>query len=122
MATKNTALRNLLADAFGDNFNSGTLEILAGATVLVSFTLPADAFAAAASGQVTLNNTPITEQASNGGTADGARIRSNGGTYEVSGLSVGTSGAQVNINDLNIVSGQDVDLNSFSWTVPAGTA
>ena len=46
MATKNSALRDALANYFAGLWNIGTLEIQNSAnTVLVSFTLGADAFA-----------------------------------------------------------------------------
>lgn len=62
------AMRNRQADSLGDDFNSGTLEILTGAqpaaaddaasgTLLVTITLPADAFAAASSGAAAKSGT-----------------------------------------------------------------
>lgn len=63
-----TATRNRLADSLGDDFNSGTMEIRTGAqpasaddaasgTLLVTITLAADAFGAAASGVASLSGT-----------------------------------------------------------------
>ena len=55
MATKNTTLRNKMADDFGLLWNSGTLVIkTSGGTVLATFTLGADAFAAASAGRLPL--------------------------------------------------------------------
>lgn len=122
MATKNTALRNALAEAFGDLWNDGVLEIRDNTdTVLVSFSLDAtDAFGAAATGKVSATGTPIEATAAATGTADNAVLKSSGGTYELSGLTVGTSGANVIIDNTSIENGQTVNLNQFDWTEIAG--
>lgn len=120
MATKNAALRNLVADAFGDAFDSGTLKIYdSGNNLICTFTLAADAFGAAASGTVNLNSTPISDTAGATGIADHADLESNGGTYAITDLTVGESGTQIVLDNVDINSGQTVTLNSFSYTVPA---
>ena len=122
--TKNAALRNLLADAVGDSYDSGTIVIgtAAMALTLATFTLPAAAFAAAAAGVITLLGTPDSVAAANTGTAAEAEFRSSGDTYTVLGLTVGTGGTDVIIDNTSIVSGQTVNLNSFTWTESASTA
>lgn len=124
MATKNTALRNLLADVVGDNFNNGTLVIgtAAMATTLVTFSLPADAFGASATGVITLLGVPDGVAAGDTGTAAEAELKSSGDTYTVVALTVGTGGTDVVIDNTSIVSGQTVTLNSLTWTESASTA
>ena len=124
MATKTTPLRNALADAFGDYWDNGSLEILAadGTTVLVSFPLGADAFSAAANGVASLAGTPIQAAASATGTATTARLKDSGGTAQLTGLTVGTSGTDVTIDNTSIASGQTVNLTGFQWTESATTA
>lgn len=119
MATKNTTLRNSLADQFAAKINR--LDILAGATVLVTFNLT---WSAAANGKASISGAPIQATASATGTADGAKFYHNTGGDEVTGLTVGTvgSGQNVEIDNLSITSGQDVNLNSCDWTEAAGTA
>ena len=124
MGTKNTALRDLLADVVGDNYNNGTLVIgtTGMALTLATFTLPADAFGASATGVITLLGVPDTVSAANTGAAAEATLNSSGSTYTVTGLTVATSSADVIIDNTSIVSGQNVTLNSCTWTESASTA
>lgn len=124
MPTKNETLRNSLADSFGDLWDQGgaangsRLHIKdSGGTVLVTFTLNADAFASASTGQISANGLPKTEAASATGTADHAElISADGSTYQLTGLTVDTSNAHVIINNRSITSGEDVTLTQFDWT------
>jgi len=121
MATKNAALRDKMANDFAALWNSGSLEIQeSDNTVLVSFTLGADAFGDASTGAVAASGVPIAGTAAATGTADHAVLKSTGaGTYQITALTVGTSGAQVNIDNLSINSGQTVNLTAFTWTESA---
>jgi hypothetical protein len=117
MATKNAALRNKMATDFGTLFNSGTLEIKnSGGTTLVTFTLSASAFGTASGGKISAADLPKEVTASAGGTAHNAVLTSNGGTYVLSGLTVGTSGANVLIDNTSITNGQAIKLTQFDWT------
>lgn len=122
--TKNTALRNTLADAFGGVWDSGTLEIIDtdGSTVLATFNLAADAFAAASGGAIALSGTPISTTGAASGTAATANLKNAGGTQNITGLTVATSGAQVTIDNTSIAGGQTVNLTAFAWTESATTA
>ena len=121
MASKNSALRDALANYFAGLWNSGSLEIQDSSNnVLVSFTLGADAFGDASTGAVAASGVPIAGTAGNTGTADHAVLKSSGGaTYQITALTVSTSGAQVNIDNLSINSGQTVNLTAFTWTESA---
>lgn len=121
MATKNSALRDKMANDWAALWNTGTLKIRAGATVLATFTLGADAFANAASGAVAINGAPLTVVAAASGVADNAILESAGATYTISGLTVGEGAAQVVLDNVDINSGQSVTLNSLTYTVSATT-
>ena len=118
MATKNTALRNLLADALGNVLDSATLKIYTTGqgTLLVTFTFSGTAFPAASNGVITLAGVPYSVAAAGTGTAAEAELASTGSTYVVTGLTVGTSSAHVIIDNTSINAGQTVNLTAFTWT------
>lgn len=134
MATKNEELRNTLANAFGDAWNQGgaadgsKLNIKdVNGNILVAFTLDADAFEPAGTGTISAKNgtgnvsqsNPKTVQAQNTGEANSAElISADGVTYKLTGLTVGTSNAQVIISSTSITSGDQVSLTQFDWTEP----
>lgn len=83
-------------------------------TILASFTLnnPIGG-AASGAGVLTLSGFSKTATASATGTAAAARIRTaTGGTDIITGLSVGTSGSDINLNNTSIASGQSVTINA----------
>ena len=90
-----------------------------GDATLVTFNLAADAFGDAVAGVITLSGTPISATASASGTADHAELISNGSTYQITALTVGLSAANVILDNLAINSGQECELNSFTWTESA---
>ena len=114
MATSSSALRNSQADDLVANLS--TLDVLDGSNnVLVSFSV---SFNAASSGQTTAASLPKTSTATAGGTASTARLTGST-SEEITGLSVGTSGSEVIIDNTSINSGQDVELQSLSYTAPS---
>lgn len=89
---------------------------LSGATgVLATFTLGTTP-GTVSSGVLTISGTPLTATASATGTAAKAEFRDNSGNVIVSGLTVGTSGADIIINATAISAGQTVTLSSGSIT------
>jgi hypothetical protein len=124
----NTAVRNAMADAFGDLFNNGALEIRTGAspgpgsaatgTLLASITLPADAIAAASSGAAAKSGTWSDASADATGTAGYARLKSSDG-LKVVDLSVGTSGADLNLDTLSLVAAGTFTVTTMTFTMPA---
>lgn len=89
---------------------------LSGATgVLVTFTLGTTPGTVSA-GVLTISGTPLTVTASGTGTAAKAELRDNSGNVIVSGLTVGTSSADIIINATAISSGQSVTLSSGTIT------
>lgn len=96
---------------------SGTLELGTASmgTVLVTFTLSKPSFTESA-GTITMIGAPKFAPASASGHAANARIKNGAGVVIVSALTVGTSGADINLNSVDITAGQNVTLSSFSIT------
>ena len=90
---------------------------LSGATgVLATLTLSDPSFTLSG-GVITLDVTPsVSATASATGTAAKAELRSSGGTVIVSGLTVATSGGDINLNSTSITSGQTVTITSGTLT------
>ena len=82
-------------------------------TVLVTFTLGASPWAAVSSASRSLASVPLTNTASGTGTAGHFRIVSADTTRAFEGT-VGTSGTDAIIDNVSIVSGQTVNLNSLT--------
>jgi hypothetical protein len=100
-----------------DHFANGTLEIgTAGmASVLATFGLSATG--GSVSGSVwTLAFDASTVAASATGVAAAAQIKNSGGTANLTGLTVGTSGSDINLDNTSINSGQNVTLSAATIT------
>lgn len=95
-----------------DHFVNGTLEIQTSAdAVLVTFTLTAVAGTIAAD-TWTLAFVNSTVAAGASGTATKAVIKTSGGTADITGLTVGTAGSDINLDNTSINATQNVTLNS----------
>lgn len=94
-----------------------TLEICtaAYAVVLVSFILQKPSFSEAAQA-ITMLGVPLTAVAAAGGTAAVARLKDAAGTVKVSGLTVGTSAADVIVNSTSMTSGQSQTITAATIT------
>ena len=89
---------------------------LSGATgVLATITLPKPSFSIA-SAVATLLGVPLSATASATGTAAKAEFRDSTGLVVISGLTVGTSGSDINLNSTSITSGQTVTITSGTIT------
>lgn len=120
------------ADAVGTNANSGFLRIYDGTqpanadtavstqTLLAELTLNADAFAAASNGVATANAITADSSANATGTATWFRVVRSNGTSVMFDGSVGTSGADLNLNTTSIVAGANVSITSFTYTQSKG--
>lgn len=117
--------------AIGALLNAGFLDIYSGAqpaldaaitgTRLARLTFGATAFANAAdvSGVITMAANAITsDTAAVAGTAGYFALMKSDGTTHVATGSVGTSGADLNLNSLTIAGGATVACSSFSITAP----
>lgn len=110
--TRMTAVR----DAIDAGTGAGTIEIgtTGMASILATLTL-SDPCGTVSSGVLTFS--AITSAtAANTGTAAEARIKDSSGNIVVSGLTVGTSGANINLNTTAISAGGSVSLSSGSIT------
>jgi len=113
MATGDTTARNSRASDFASDYGTATLTILDGVTTLATHTLAG--FGAPATGVITASAIADATIAANG-TADSATISDAAGTYT---LTVGTSGADLNLSTLTYVSGETSTISSLSVTFPA---
>ncbi len=111
--TRMTAVR----DAIDAGAGAGYIEIgTAGmAAVLVTITL-ADPSATVSGGILTLSGTPKSGTATGTGTAAAARIRTSAAADVVTGLTVGTSGSDINLDSTSITTGQTVTITSGTIT------
>lgn len=135
--TLDTSVRNAMCDAAVDSIDAGSgagkLRIYSGTrpagpgtapsggnTLLAEFTLSDPAFGAASSGAAALDTTPDVQDTSADatGTAAWARFVDSDGNGKID-CSVGTSGADINLNTTSIVSGAVVTITSGTITMPA---
>jgi hypothetical protein len=130
---KNQLLDSALNTGAGDDFNSGILEIRTGAapgpdaaatgTVLATITVPADAFAAAASGSCAKSGTWQDASADAAGTAAHFRLRETGDANGVSTTlrriegTVGQGSGDLSLDNTNIAAGQQVTVNTFTLSL-----
>ena len=123
MATKTEALRNSQAEDMVENLNALEIEDSSDGTVIIEFT--GVSFGSASSGTVSASSTPHNGDASGGGDADTARLYDAAGSSgeEVTGLTVGEtgSGSDIELDNTNINSGQQVEITSIDVTEPADT-
>jgi hypothetical protein len=124
--TLTTAARNAACNGIVDLTDigaaaAGTLVLFAGGaggTTLATFTLSGTAFGAASTGTATLAGTPLSATASGTGTANAFMLRDQDAAEVLRGT-VATSAADIVIDNTSIVTGQTVNLTSFTFTVPA---
>jgi hypothetical protein len=121
--TLNTTLKNTLLDGLDTTFNSGTLTIYTGTppgagnaatgTVLVTITLPADAFAPASGGTKVNLGTWQDLSADASGTA--GYFRMVGGSNILEGTVTATGGGgDLTLDNVAIVATQQVTVTSFT--------
>lgn len=123
-ATFSTANRNTVCDARTARYNGGKLQIYKGASLVVEFTLPNPAFAAAANGVAGANGLPLTDDAlvaTTGGDTLTAKVINSSGQDEVTGLTVSATGGggDVQLNNVVLAIGQTVNLTALTNTEPA---
>lgn len=122
------AIRNARLDTIETSIGTGAkVEIRTGSppatcaaastgTLLVSYTLASDWMASASSGTKAFSSTPISGTASNNGTAGYYRVLDNAGTTCHMQGTVGTSGADMTIDNTSISNGQAINITSWSLT------
>jgi hypothetical protein len=120
--TYTTAVKNARMTAVRDQIDlgagAGVLQIgtTGMATVLAEITLN-DPSGTITNGILTLSGFPKSDTSANAaGTAAAARIRDSVGTDVITGLTVGTSGTDIILDNTNIAAGQTVTINSATIT------
>lgn len=118
--TYSTAVKNARLSAVVTAIGTtGVLEIGTSGMGTVLATLPlSNPAGTVASGVLTFSGFPKSDSsAAADGTAASARIRtSTGGVDLVTGLTVGTSGADILIDNVSIITGETITINSASIT------
>lgn len=121
--TYTTAVKNARMDAVAAQIDGGAgagkLQIgtTAMGTVLAEITLDDPCAAAASGGVLTFSGFPKSDTSANAtGTAAAARIVDSTGTSVVTGLTVGTSASDINLDSTSITAGQTVTINSATIT------
>lgn len=111
--TYNAAVKEDRMTATRDYFANGTLELqTSGDSVLVTFGL-SDTGGTVSGDTWTLALDAATVAATGTGTAAKAVIKTSGGDAHITGLTVGTSGADIILDNTSINSGQNVTLSSL---------
>lgn len=121
--TYTTAVKNARLDAVTAQIDAGAgagkLEIgtTGMGTVLATITLADPSAAAASGGVLTFSGFPRSDTSADAtGTAAAARIRDSNNTDIVTGLTVGTSGSDINLDSTSITAGQTVTITSATIT------
>jgi hypothetical protein len=117
-ATAKTNRMTAVRDTIDAGAGPGVVQIgTAGmATVLAEFTLN-DPSGTVSGSVLTFSGFPKSDTSANAtGTAAAARIRDSVGNDVITGLTVGTSAADIILDSTSITSGQTVTLNSFTVT------
>lgn len=113
---KNSRL-TVVRDAIDGGSAGGTLEIGTTGMGTVLAVIPlADPCGSVSSGVLTLTMPQSDTNADATGTAAEARIKDSNGTVIISGLTVGTSGANINLSSVGITAGDTVTINSAAIT------
>lgn len=113
---KNSRL-TVVRDAIDAGSAAGVLEIGTSGMGTVLATIPlADPCGSVSAGVLTLS-TPVSDtNADATGTAAEARIKDSDGTTIISGLTVGTTGANINLSSVGITAGDTVSITSAAIT------
>ena len=112
-----TARMTAVRDAIDDGPAAGYIEIGTAGMGTVLATIPlTDPCGTVSNGVLTFTMPHSDTSADNTGTAAAARIRASNATDVVTGLTVGTSGADINLDSVNITAGQTVTLTAGSIT------
>lgn len=128
---ESTTTQNAMVDALTALAATGYIRIYDGSqpanantavstqTLLAELRFGATAFGAASSGTATANAITSDTSANNTGTASWFRVLKSDGTTVLWDGSVSTSGADLNLNTVSIVSGATVAISSMTFTHPA---
>lgn len=119
-----TAARDAMCDGLVDQVDTGggtshiRIYTAAFATLLAELDFSATAFGASSGGTATANSITAEASAPDTGTAAVCRIVDKNGTTVWEGT-VGTAGADINLNTTSITAGDSVTITAMTVTVPA---
>ena len=116
MATANAAATLERATDWGTDFAAAILTIKDGATTLVAHTLAGLTASNSGSNGLSTASAISDETILADGTADSAELTASGKTYT---LTVGTSGADLNLSTLTYITGETSSISSLVVTFPA---
>jgi len=112
-----TARMTAVRDAIDAGSSAGYIEIGTTGMASVLATIPlTDPCGSVTNGVLTFTMPHSDTSADNTGTAAAARIRTSNATDIVTGLTVGTTGADINLDSVSITAGQTVTLTAGSIT------
>lgn len=115
-ATKQARMQ-AVANAIDGGAAAGYIEIGTAAMALVLATITlADPCGTPSGAVLTLTMPKSDTSADNTGTAAAARVKDSDGNIIVSGLTVSTSGADINLDNTSVNAGQNVTLTSATIT------
>ena len=115
-ALKDTRM-NAVLSAIDSNASPGTMEIASAGFSTIICVIPLSKPSFAESGAVlTMLGAPKSAAAIGGGTAVLARIKDGAGAVHINNLSVGVSGADINLSNTTITVGQTVTINGGTIT------
>ncbi len=123
--TYSTAVKTARMTAVRDQIDAGgaagKLEICSAAYASILATIPLGYSGAStgtiSGGVLTLAGFPRSDTSADAsGTAAVARIRTSANADVITGLTVGTSGSDINLDSVNITAGQQVTINSAAIT------
>jgi hypothetical protein len=114
----NSTLRNTRADAITTFAGNGAKLRLytSGATQIVELVCGSPLAGAASSGVLTLNAITSGVAGATGTVTNASIYKSDGTTLVLSGLTVGTSGSNINLSSVAITSGDSVAISSATIT------
>lgn len=124
-----TTARNAACNSVVDLLDNGYVRIYTGSapanpqtaasgTLLAELRFNATAFGAASTGAATANAFTADSSANADGTAGYVRLLQSDGSTVIADCSVGTSGADINLNSLSISTGVEVQITSMTYTQP----
>ena len=116
MATANAAATLARATDWGTDFATATLVILDGATTLATHTMASFVASNSGSNGLATANSIADATIAADGTADSATLTAGSSVYT---LTVGTSGADLNLSTLTYVIGQTSSITGLVVTFPA---
>lgn len=119
-----TVLRNVLADAIDAEVNTGGAGDMrfetSGDVEVATIVFNATAFDAAAAGVITLQGVPLTDASATGNASPVAQASIfDGASTKQWENTVAVSGMEIDLSSLVIAAAEEVDLTSFTVTVPA---